>query len=210
MNYSDQILENKTFNFFKQLMYNLALAVCIMLIGVLILVYVFKFNLYEVGSDSQAPYYFEHDLVVVKAQKEYKPGDIIKFDYDGLPTTHRLIYVLTEGDKTYYICHGDADTNLDTTETDFDWKDDSEQIRILVEEQGYTMAQLSSNYKTKIQNPTIDKIEGKVVAWMRNSGAYITFIKEHYMLFIALVAGVWCISTTVQNEMEIKRSLRLL
>ncbi len=46
MNYNDQILENKSFNFFKQLMYNLALSICIMLVGVLILVYGFKFALY--------------------------------------------------------------------------------------------------------------------------------------------------------------------
>ena len=57
MHYNDQILENKPFNFFKQLMYNIALAICIMLVGVLILVYGFKFRLYEVLSDSQYPYF---------------------------------------------------------------------------------------------------------------------------------------------------------
>ena len=79
MNYNDQILENKTFNFFKQLMYNIALALCIMLVGVLIMVYGFKIRLYEVLSDSQYPVFKKGDMVVVVPQKEYKVGDIISY-----------------------------------------------------------------------------------------------------------------------------------
>ena len=67
MNYSDQILENKAFNFFKQLTYNIALALCIMLVGVLVMVYGFGFKLYEVLSPSQAPYFTTGDMVIVKA-----------------------------------------------------------------------------------------------------------------------------------------------
>jgi len=213
MNYSDQILENKAFNFFKQLMYNFAVAICIMLIGVLVLVYGFKFKLYEVKSDSQYPYYREFDMVVVKAQDEYKVGDIIKFDESTnktLPTTHRLIYILKDGGTIYYICHGDAVSNLDGSDADYKWEDDYNYIKGLVNNKDYTLAQLEAKFGKDIQSPTLNQIEGKVVAWASNYGAYFTFIKEHYMLFIALVAGIWCISSVVQNEIDMKRNLRLL
>ena len=208
MNYSDQILENKAFNLFKQLMYNLAVAICIMLLGVLVLVYGFKFKLYNVESDSQAPFYVKGDMVVVKAQDSYEIGEILKFDHNGLPTTHRLIYIMQENGKTYYIFHGDAVNDLDGSEVDYKWEDDSAYVKNLVEKEDYTISQLSKD--ATIQCHTFDKIEGKVVAWAKNYGAYFTFIKEHYMLFIALVAGIWCISSLVQNELEMKRSLRLL
>ena len=48
MNYKDDILENKAFNLFKQLIYNLALAICIMLVGVLVCTYGFNYELYVV------------------------------------------------------------------------------------------------------------------------------------------------------------------
>ena len=208
MNYSDQILENKAFNLFKQLMYNLAVAICVMLLGVLVLVYGFKFKLYNVESDSQAPFYVKGDMVVVKAQESYEIGEILKFDHNGLPTTHRLIYVMQESGKTYYVFHGDAVNDLDGSEVDYKWEDDSAYVKNLVENENYTISQLSKD--ATIQCHTFDKIEGKVVAWAKNYGAYFTFIKEHYMLFIALVAGIWCISSVVQNELEMKRSLRLL
>lgn len=208
MNYSDQILENKAFNLFKQLMYNLAVAICVMLLGVLVLVYGFKFKLYNVESDSQAPFYVKGDMVVVKAQESYEIGEILKFDHNGLPTTHRLIYVMQESGKTYYVFHGDAVNDLDGSEVDYKWEDDSAYVKNLVENENYTISQLSKD--ATIQCHTFDKIEGKVVVWAKNYGAYFTFIKEHYMLFIALVAGIWCISSVVQNELEMKRSLRLL
>ena len=213
MNYTDQILENKTFNLFKQLMYNFAVAICIMLIGVFVLVYGFKFKLYNVESDSQAPFYVEGDMVVVKAQDEYKVGDIIKFDESAnktFPTTHRLIYILEEGGKTYYLCHGDAVSDLDGSDADHKWEDDYTHVKTLVEEQDYNLSQLKAKFGADLQKPTLSQIEGKVVAYASNYGTYFTFIKEHYMLFIALVAGIWCISSVVQNEIDVKRSLRLL
>ena len=213
MNYNDQILENKTFNFFKQLMYNIALSICIILVGVLVMVYVFKFNLYEVKSPSQAPYFTTGDMVIVKAQDKYVVGDIIKFDETenkNLPTTHRLVGKITEGDKTYYICHGDAVGNLNGKKlTKSDWKDDAEYIKSL-QEQGMTFSQIRAECGNQIQTPTFDQIEGKVVGSMKNYGTYIQFIKDHYMLFVALVAGIWCISSVIQNEIEMKKTRRLV
>lgn len=206
MNYNDQILENKAFNFFKQLMYNIALAICIMLVGVLIAVYVFKYNLYKVQSPSEAPHLNVGDVVVVKAQDEYKVGDLIKFDEANYPTTHRLIGIMKQGNTTYYICHGDNVDNLDGTEkTESDWKDDAKFIQNLID-QNVSITEIQSY---NVQTPTEKEVEGKVVATMRGYGTYIEFIKEHYMLFISLVAGIWCISSVVQNEIDMKKSRRL-
>lgn len=215
MNYNDQILENKAFNFFKQLMYNLAVAICVMLLGVLVLVYGFKFKLYEVLSDSQAPVYVEGDMVVVKEQTNYFVGDIVHYELSGgTPVTHRIVYIHSEGNKTYYICHGDNNQNVDNSENNMDWQDDNEYLINYFEVQNKTIADAKNKlsgkglYHVDILEKT--QIKGKVVTHVDNLGAYAGFIKEHYMLFIALVAGIWCVSSVVQNEIEIKRSLRLL
>ena len=214
MNYNDQILENKTFNFFKQLMYNIALAICIMLVGVLILVYGFNYKLYDVESNSQAPYYFEGDMVIVKAQDEYKVGDIIKFDESStktFPTTHRLIAILKDSKgETRYICHGDNVQNLDRSEANGKWEDDAEFIRVLAEDKKQTFEQILNEHNQLIQAPTLSQVEGKVVNHIDNYGNYLEFIKEHPMLLIALVAGIWCVSSTIQVEMDIKKARRLI
>ena len=191
MIYNDEIIENKAFNFFKQLMYNIALAVCIMLIGILILVYGFKFRLYEVLSDSQAPYFTKNDIVIVKPQKEYKVGDIIKFDVTAkkiLPTTHRLIAILEDNGKTYYICHGD---NAQDVDGGYDgigqWEDDAAYIQAMIDEGKTINDILSIPYKNTIQIPTIDQIEGKVVTHIDNYGIYFLFLnirKHFFLLFV--------------------------
>ena len=210
MNYNDQILENKAFNFFKQLMYNIALSLCILLVGVLILVYGFKFRLYEVLSNSQAPYFVKGDMVIVKPQKDYEVGDIIKFDLSGnFPTSHRLIGIVEENGKKYYICHGDNVQNVDGTPNESsDWKDDAAFIQSL-KDQGKTFAEIKEIAK-EIQVPSIHQIEGKVVGHLDNYGTYMTFIKTHVLLIIALFAGVWCVSYVIQNEIDLKRNRRLI
>lgn len=208
MNYNDQILENKAFNFFKQLMYNIALAICIMLVGVLIMVYGFKIRLYEVLSDSQAPYFVKGDMVVVKPQKEYKVGDIVKFD-TSISVTHRLIAIVEDGGTDYYICHGDNVQSVDKTKgTDTaNWKDDSAYIQAMIDE-GKNLDYIKANTQN-VQIVTLNQIEGTVITHIDNYGTYFQFIKDHSMLLIALVAGIWCISSTVQNEIDIKRCRRL-
>ena len=210
MNYNDQILENKTFNFFKQLMYNIALALCIMLVGVLIMVYGFKIRLYEVLSDSQYPVFQTGDMVVVIPQKEYKVGDVIKFD-TSIPVTHRLLAIFEENGVTYYICHGDnvQSANPHKGADTAPWKEDAAYIQSLIDTEGMTLAGIKSATQN-IQTPTANQVEGEVVTHLNNYGTYFQFIKAHYMLLIALVAGIWCISSTVQNEIDIKKSRRLL
>ena len=207
MGFQDRIYANKEFIFFKQLMRNIALAICIMLVGVLVLVYGFKYKLYDVLSYSQEPYFTKGDMVVVKEQSEYKVGDIIKFDHNGIPTAHRLIAIVKDSKgATRYICHGDNNGDLDGTASDQDYKDDVAEIS---KHKNATSEFLEKEYGNNIQTPTLDKIEGKVVTHIDNYGNYFNFIKTHYMLLISLILGIWCISSVVQNEIDIKKCRRL-
>ena len=207
MNYNDQILENKAFNFFKQLMYNIALSLCIMLVGVLIMVYGFKIGLYEVLSNSQAPYFVKGDMVIVKPQKEYQVGDIIKFNI-GSPVTHRLIGIVIEDGKKYYICHGDNNHNLDgSINTKSDWEDDVAFLNEYIES-GKTVADISTNLNA--ETPLASQVEGKVIAHLDNYGTYVKFVKDHSLLIIAILSGIWCVSYVIQNEIDFKKCRRLI
>ena len=211
MNYNDGILEHKEFKFFKQLMYNIALALCVMLALTLVLVYGFKFQLYEVLSDSEYPYFTKGDIVVVKAQDKYEVGDIIKFEQNkNLPTTHRLIAIMQDGGKTYYICHGDNVQPADPSNNDLTapWKKDSEYVQGLIDG-GMSWDEIKDSARN-LQNPTFDQIHGKVVTSIANYGTYVNYIKEHYLLVMALVLAIWCVSGSVQNELEIKKDRRLM
>ncbi len=207
MNYNDQILENKPFNFFKQLMYNLALSVCVILLGVLIMVYGFKYELYEVLSDSQAPYFVKGDMVIVKAQNEYKVGDIVTFEQDKIGlVTHRLIAIQTiNGEKIYY-CHGDNVDSVDPSATEIKpWREEAEFIQNLIDSNMPVQT-----HADNIQAVKKAQIKGRVENHIDNYGKYFQFIKAHYMLLIALVAGIWCVSSVVQNEIDIKKFRRLM
>ena len=212
MNYNDGILENKAFNFFKQLMYNLALAICILMVGVLIMVYGFGFKLYEVVSYSQEPYFTKGDMVIVKAQDEYKIGDIIQFVDGGENVCHRLIAIYHEDGKMWYLCHGDnvqsANPNNETHLAP--WKKDAEYIQQLLDQNNGSLKNLPEQYKPiNCQKIERKQIVGTVVNHIDNIGSIIAYIKSHYLLVISLVAGIWCVTNVVQNETEIKKSRRL-
>lgn len=213
MNYSDKILEHKEFNFFKQLMYNLALAICIMLVLALVAVYGFKFRLYEVLSDSQAPSFKTGDIVVVKAQPSYEVGDIIKFNLEtGMPVTHRLIGIYTDTDGTkYYFCHGDNNQSCQPSREDENgvpWIEERDYVHKVFEE-----SSSFAEVKQKVVNTQIIKenqIEGLVVSHISNYGTYVQWIKDYYMLLVAIVLGIWTITQTIQNEIDMKRCRRLM
>ena len=57
---------------------------------------------------------------------------------------------------------------------------------------------------------TLESIEGKVVASLKNWGSYFNFVSEHKLLIIAIIVSIWCVSATAQNEIEMKKSRRLL
>ena len=207
MNYNDEILENKAFKFFKQLMYNIALSICVMLGVVFILVAGFKFQLYEVLSDSQAPYFKTGDMVIVRPAKEYKIGDILTFEQNGALVTHRIIAIKQTGSSKTYYCHGDnvQSANPNATSPIVPWKEDSAYVQGLID------AGESLDGKTRnVQVVTQSQIKGKVLNSIDKYGTYFKFIKQHYMLFIALVAGIWCISSVATNELDIKKAKRLL
>lgn len=216
MNYNDEILDNKAFKFSKQLVYNIALSICLILVGLLFMVYVLHFGLYEILSNSEYPYFKKGDMIIVKAQKEYEVGDIIKFDQGTLPTSHRLIGIYHEGENTYYICHGDnvvsAMTINDKNDPLYnenellDWRVDAQYIQSLIDE-GKTLKEIQQTARN-IQTPNQNVVEGKVVGILANYGTYFTFIKSHYLLLIALVSGIWCIYTCIQNEIYLRKARR--
>ena len=206
MNYNDEILENKPFNIFKQVLFDIVLAICIMLAIALVLVYGFKFKPYEVLSDSMYPVFKTGDMVVVKAQDNYQIGDIVTYRL-GTTTlaTHRIIAIKESNGTTYYITHGDnvESPNIENGSTPVDWDLDAE----FLEDKTYEDI-LTNNY------PNIDilefsDIEGRVVTSIANYGTYVNFIAEHKLLFIAMIIAVWCICATVQNEIDMKRTRRI-
>ena len=187
MNYSDTLNENKAFKFFKQLTYNISVAILIILFFTLILVYGFKFQLYNVLSDSQAPYFFRGDMVVAKPEDDYYVGDIIKFTHsDTFPVVHRLVGKVNHNGKTYYVCHGDAvaTSNPHKNGQILTWEEESEFIQSL------TYAQIRGEenidglkiHTSQIQVVEKSSIDGKVLCSFKNYGTYITFIKDHSLL----------------------------
>lgn len=209
MNYNDSILENKAFSFFKKLMYNIALAICIILLLAIVLVYGFKFQLYNVESDSQYPYFVEHDLVLAVPQKEYEVGDIIQFTLDTkFPVAHRLIGIKKDEatGKTMYICHGDAvgSANPANNGKTAHWTSDRDYVESL------TYQQIKDGKANNIQIIEKSAINGEIVGVFPQYGLYLTFIKEHTLLMVTIIIAIWCVSGVVQNEIEIKRSKRLI
>lgn len=209
MNYNDEILENKAFNIFKQVLFDIVLAICIMLAIALIFVYGFKFRPYEVLSDSMYPVFKTGDMIIVKAQDNYEVGNIIKYNLEGKAVTHRLIAVKEHNGVKYYITHGDnvQSPNVENGEDPVDdWKIDAQ----FFEDKEYSDIVVNG---TK-QYPNIDvleisDIEGKVVTSISNYGTYVNFIAEHKLLVIAMIIAIWCVCATVQNEIEMKKTRRI-
>ncbi len=220
MNYNNEILENKAFSFFKQLVYNIALSICIILLFAIVLVYGFKFNLYEILSDSQYPSFKTGDMIVVKAQDEYVVGDIVKFDFYGRPTTHRLVCKVENNGTTYYVCHGDnvpTSSPFKGSET-LTWEQERDFLSTLTYDQIKGNEEIVSSEDPTVkgtikgsQIQIIQKkdIEGKVLGHFNNYGTYFNFIKSHALLFIGIVVGIWCINGVIQNEIDMKNTKRL-
>ena len=206
MNYNDQILEDKVFNFVKQLMFNIGIVICIVFGGLLILIFGFKFGVYEVLSNSQAPIFVKGDLVVTKPEKEYKIGDIIKFDFHGKPVTHRLIAISKDG--SIYYCHGDnvVSVNPDNGSTIVDWQEDSKYLQGLIDDG----VSLNSGNSRDYQAVTKQQIKGKVILDLDGLGSVFGFVKNHIVLCVLIISGIWCVYTVAENELEYKKLRRLL
>lgn len=225
MNYSDKILENKVFNLTKQLIFNIAVALCIILGVCLILVYGFGFTPYCVLTGSMSPDIQAGAMVVVKSQKEYKVGDVLTFKNEGSPldkVTHRLVAIATDADGvTWYIAHGDAtqSANINNGSNIASWEDDVAYLETLTNEELLTGDKFSgakfenASTEVKVQNVQYilkSKIEGKVVTSINSWGTYVNEIANHKLLLIGMIIGIWCVTETVQNEVDMKRALRLL
>ena len=206
MNYNDRILENKAFTFFKQLMYYIVVAACIVLAGCLILVYGFGFRPYNVLTGSMAPTYPEDDLIIVKAQKEYNVGDPVTFNQSSGFTrvTHRIVAIVNVDGEDIYICYGDALGSLKNENRGeiVPWREIVDYVNTLTDQEKLDLP--------NSQEVKLDQIEGKVVTHLPQIGVYIDFIGNHKLLVIAMIIAIWCISATIQNELEMKKSLRML
>ena len=202
MNYNDQILENKAFKFAKQLIYNLAIGIVIILAVCLIFAYGLQYRAYNVITPSMSPVIKVGDLVVVHSAKEYKVGDVLKFDqHDGkLPTVHRII-AIKDG---VYVCHGDNNQYQFGGSSNWTWQQEAD----VMKDKSLEEIDEVLNQKVDIRNG--DTIEGKVVTTIDNWGTYINFIAEHKMLFITIILGLWCFTYVAQNELEMRNAKRLV
>ena len=220
MNYNDQILENKPFNFTKQLFAYIAYAICAILVVALLASWIGGVGYYKVESGSEEPYIYIGDLVVVVPQDDYQVGDILEFKdtFDGkvISVTHRLIAVLEdENGKKHYLCHGDnvQAANPNSEEYLADWQDDAKYINDLVEEKGKTYEDIinaSPSIVLNIQDSTINDIGGKVLFTLPQYGNHFEYIRAQAPLFITMVIGIWVVSIVVGYELEMKRSWRLM
>ena len=221
MNYKSDHLENKEFSFIKDLIFKFAIAICIILFAIVVMVYAFKFELYNVLTGSEVPYACPGDMIFVQAQDEYKPGDLIKFTNEGEKNvTHRLIAVKQDSQGVWhYICHGDAvqSTNGESetkshnyygvefkTENKLSYQEEIEQL------DGMTYEQIKQNRNKNIQDIKKENIDGKVVAKLPRCGLYFTFIKEHAILMIGIVGAIWCLTWIGQSEIDMKRERRMV
>ena len=219
MNYNDQLLENKPFNFTKQLVAYIAYAICAILVVALLASWLFGVGYYRVASGSEEPYIMTGDMIVVVPQKSYKVGDILEFKEKNrgseISVTHRLIAILEDDNGVkHYICHGDNNqaANPHSPTHLAKWQDDAKYIQDL-EAQGLTYEEIikaSPAMVQHVQDSTFDEIGGKVLFNLYHYGDHFVFIRNHAPLFITMVIGLWIISTVVSSELEIKRNWRLM
>lgn len=102
--YREKLLRVKEYGWAKQIVYNFALALFFALIVCVIIIKSMALRLDEVLSDSMAPMFSDQDVVIVRAQDEYKVGDVIEFIQGKTNVTHKLIEINEETGE--YIAQG--------------------------------------------------------------------------------------------------------
>lgn len=215
MKYDFQSFGIKVFNMVKQILFNIALTVCIFLGGILLIVWCGGFRLYEVSSTSQRPLFTTGDIVVVNAKTEYKVGDIIVFK-DGktaLPITHRIIgiYYNTNGSIKAYICHGDNVESVNPNDDEnliISWREDSKYIQNLIND-GKTLAEIAGEVND-IQTASPKQVRGVVVTHIDDMGTVFAFIKKHYLFVICLILGVYIISDFIETNIIVNQAKRMI
>lgn len=211
MKYSDQIIENKAFNFFKKLLFNIAISLIILMGVALILIYCFDFKFCKVLSGSQEPVFYAGDLTVAKPADEYRVGDIIMFDQTAnktFPTSHRIIAIMESNGTTYYFCHGDAveSANPKDERLPAPWKDDRDYVLSQINE-GKSLSQVQKACRN-VQVVNEKDVYGVVITHFSGLGRFFDFIKTKE--FIILLAGFVVVLYSVNNEIEMRKGWRTM
>ncbi len=95
------------------------------LLGVVVLIILlvsglFKYNLSAIASDSMYPALKKGDAVLIekvddKIRNKLKKGDIVAFEEDNHIITHRILSITEENEKTIIITKGDNNSTKDVT-----------------------------------------------------------------------------------------------
>lgn len=80
----------------------------------------FRYNLSAIASDSMYPALKKGDAVFIekvdsKNQDKLKKGDIVAFEEDGHIITHRILTIVEEDENTFIITKGDNNSTKDVT-----------------------------------------------------------------------------------------------
>lgn len=110
MKYTSDIKEVKEFGLAKSVVYNFVLSIFITLALAVIAIYALGLRLDIVLSDSMAPTFKKHDIVIVRAYDDYKVGDIIEYQISQVskPVTHRIVEKVGSGKSATFVTKGDA------------------------------------------------------------------------------------------------------
>lgn len=110
--FREKLKRVKEWGWAKQLVYNLAVALFLALIIIVILINVLKLRVDEVLSDSMYPVFSDQDVIIIKPQDDYKVNDIIEYkSSENTNVTHRIIeYDATTG---IYKTQGDHNGTAD-------------------------------------------------------------------------------------------------
>ncbi len=113
MKYTSDIKDIQEFKLAKSVVYNFVLSIFITLALAVVAVYAFGLRLDIVVSDSMAPKIYKDDIVIIRPLDDYKVGDIIEYQKDGLskPVTHRIVEIVGSGDNAIYYTLGDNTPN---------------------------------------------------------------------------------------------------
>lgn len=91
----------------------------ILIVMIMLISGVFKYQMFGVGSNSMKPQISKGDAVIIKKitkDEEIKKGDIIAYKRDNKIIIHRLVKIKTKNNKKIYITKGDANNSEDNIE----------------------------------------------------------------------------------------------
>ena len=183
------ILKNGLMKIFKWFIRGISIAVCAVFTCLLILVFIFKFRICEIMSNSQSPMFTQGDIVITKPCKEYRIGDVVLFNIN-VPIIHRLIAVSEDG-KIFY-CHGDNEPSVVPSDKSkiVDWKENSSYLQGLIED-GTELTNVNTNMGT-CQVVSKSQVQGKVVFRLKNVGTVFKFVRKYIILILVGVLVFVC------------------